>query len=158
MEMADRIESVASLHRYMAHAPSGNVCLRQFLTDICDRQRKAVTNNDLTLRLGFHNEREVASDMALSLGLITLELLSNSIKYAHPASTPLVVDIKVEQTATHLRYQYEDDGVGFPEGFDVAQSGNLGMRYLSILSQKLRASPQWESCDLGVRFSLRVPL
>jgi two-component sensor histidine kinase len=157
MEVADRIESVAALHHLVAQSSSANVCPKRFLKDICERQRAAMANDNLTLNFTFRNEQAMPSAQVMPLALITLELLSNSIKYAHPAATWLKVDIEVEQTPTHLMFDYEDDGVGFPEGFDFATSGDLGLRYINVLSQKLSAVPKWRSDDLGMRFSLRIP-
>ena len=52
------------------------------------------------------------------------------------------------------RYEYEDDGVGFPEDFDISNDGNLGMRFIRSLIKQIYGTPVWISDPLGVRFEL----
>jgi two-component sensor histidine kinase len=94
----------------------------------------------------------------LPLGLITAELFSNSLKYAHPAGLPVKVSITCSRTAAdELSLIYEDDGVGFPEGFDLLHDGHLGMRFIRTLSVQLNGAHKWLSDPLGVRFEITIP-
>ena len=56
-----------------------------------------------------------------------------------------------------LTLVYEDDGVGFPENFDLEHDSNLGMQFIRSLSKQLRSEPNWHSDPLGVRFEITVP-
>jgi two-component sensor histidine kinase len=58
----------------------------------------------------------------LPLALITAELVSNSLKYAHPAGLPTKISLSCRpDDKGDLTIVYEDDGVGFPESL----SGNI---------------------------------
>ncbi len=52
---------------------------------------------------------------------------------------------------------YEDDGVGFPEGFDASEAGHMGMNFIRLLSAGLGAHHEWRSDPLGIRFELVLP-
>jgi two-component sensor histidine kinase len=53
---------------------------------------------------------------------------------------------------------YEDDGVGFPEGFDVTQSGHTGMSFIHLLSKDVGGQYEWRSDPLGIRFEIAFPI
>ncbi len=53
---------------------------------------------------------------------------------------------------------YEDDGVGFPEGFNVSEAGHMGMNFIRLLSAGLGAHHEWRSDPLGIRFEIVLPL
>ena len=95
---------------------------------------------------------------ALPLAFITAELISNSLKYAHPAGLPTKITLScTSDQKGDLTIVYEDDGVGFPENFDVTQSGHTGMRFIQLLSKSLDARHEWLSDPLGVRFEIVLP-
>jgi two-component sensor histidine kinase len=57
-----------------------------------------------------------------------------------------------------LRIAYEDDGVGFPEDFDVTASGHMGMSFIRLLSEGLGGHHEWHSDPLGIRFEITLPI
>lgn len=158
LEIADRIDTVAHLHRLIAHAETGTVSLGDHLQEICTRLASALTAAPPSIAMSCSSDTVVPFKLALPLGLIIAELFSNSLKYAHPAGLPVKISMTCNRTATGgLTIVYEDDGVGFPEGFDLLHDGHLGMRFIRSLSEQVRATPQWLSDPLGIRFEMNVP-
>jgi len=51
---------------------------------------------------------------------------------------------------------YEDDGVGFPENFDMSAPGHMGMRLIRLLSQSVSGACAWHSDPLGVHFEIAI--
>jgi two-component sensor histidine kinase len=157
-EIADRIDTVAKLHRLVAHSNTGAVQLSKYLQEICERLSSALAAPEATsFSVDCPPEQIVPFTMALPLGLITAELFSNSLKYAHPAGTPLKVTLSCCRAEDGMRIVYEDDGVGFPEGFDITHDGHLGMTFIRLLSEQLKGTPEWRSDPLGIRFEMVVP-
>jgi two-component sensor histidine kinase len=157
-EIADRIDTVAKLHRLLACSNNGNVRLDQYLKEICGRLGSALATNPPVYSVDCSPEYVVPFNVAQPLGLITAELFSNSLKYAHPAGLPVKISISCGQTPTdELHFSYEDDGVGFPEAFDVSHDGHLGMRFIRSLSEQLGATHKWLSDPLGVQFEMKFP-
>jgi two-component sensor histidine kinase len=158
LEVADRIDTVAKLHRLLACSKDGNVRLAEYLQEICDRLGGALATNTPEYSVTCPLEHIVPFNVALSLGLITAELFSNSLKYAHPAGLPVRISVSCSRTPTaELLLSYEDDGVGFPESFDVSHDGHLGMRFIRSLCEQLGGSHKWLSDPLGVQFEMRFP-
>jgi two-component sensor histidine kinase len=157
-EIADRIDTVAKLHRLLAYSNTGSVRLDLYLRQICDRLGSAIAVNAPVYTVDCSPENETPFSVALAVGLITAELFSNSLKYAHPAGLPVVISVSCNRTPTgELLYSYEDDGVGFPEAFDLSHDGHLGMRFIRSLSEQLGASQKWLSDALGIQFEIRFP-
>ena len=77
-------------------------------------------------------------DMAIPIGLIMNELVSNSIKHAFPDGRTGGISIECTQPAPDtLQFVYNDDGVGFPGGFDWKNSESLGLRLVNSLVDQL---------------------
>ena len=50
-----------------------------------------------------------------------------------------------------------DDGVGLPEGFDHARDAGVGLKLIRSLVEKIGATVEIESDDLGLRFRIVLP-
>jgi two-component sensor histidine kinase len=159
LEIADRIDTVGKLHRLIAHPNSDAIELRIYLQEICQRLGSALaTTAAPSFSVFCPPNQTVPFNVAMPLGLITAELFSNSLKYAHPAGLPAKISVSckaiAEDRLTALLFEYEDDGVGFPEDFDISNDGNLGMRFIRSLSNQLQGTQNWISDPLGVHFDL----
>lgn len=158
-EIADRIETVAKLHRLVALSDTGTVQLSKYLHEICERLSSALAPEATAFFIVCSPEHILPFTVALPLGLITAELFSNSLKYAHPASTPLKATLSCSRAAeAGLSLIYEDDGVGFPETFDIEHDGGLGMQLIRSLCEQLHGTPKWQSGPLGIRFEIVIPV
>ena len=158
-EIADRIETVGKLHRFLGESTTGTVQLRKYLEEICNRLRGALTAEATSFSFDCPADCQAPGKTALSLGLITAELISNSLKYAHPAGLPIRISLSCScEEAGRLMIAYEDDGVGFPEGFDVNEAGHMGMNFIRLLSTGLQGHHEWHSDSLGIRFEIVLPI
>jgi two-component sensor histidine kinase len=158
LEIADRIDTVAKLHRLIAHPNSDAIELHIYLQEICQRLGSALaTTAAPSVSVSCPLHQTVPFKVAMPLGLITAELFSNSLKYAHPTGLPAKISVACKTFAEDglaLLFEYEDDGVGFPEGFNISNDGNLGMRFIRSLSEQLQGTQNWTSDPLGVHFEL----
>jgi two-component sensor histidine kinase len=159
LEIADRIDTVAKLHRLIAHPNSDAVELHIYLQEICQRLGSALaTTAAPSFSVSCPLDQTVPFNVAMPLGLITAELFSNSLKYAHPTGLPAKISVSCNaipgDAPTAFLFTYEDDGVGFPEGFDISSDGNLGMRFIRSLSEQLQGAQNWTSDPLGIHFEL----
>jgi two-component sensor histidine kinase len=157
MEIADRIETVGKLHVLLARSGSEEVQLASYLREICERLTGALAPEATSFALDCPADCRIPPKIALSLGLITAELVSNSLKYAHPAGLPTRITLSCSRDENGaLRIIYEDDGVGFPEDFDISATGHMGLRLIHMLSKSIPGNHQWQSDALGVRFEMTV--
>jgi two-component sensor histidine kinase len=159
LEIADRIETVGKLHRFLADSTTGTVQLAAYLEEICDRLRGALAPAATSLSFDCPVDCLLPGKRALPLALITAELVSNSLKYAHPAGLPTKISLSCRSDDKgDLTIVYEDDGVGFPEGFDINEAGHMGMNFIRLLGKGLGAEHEWHSDALGIRFVMRLSI
>lgn len=155
LEVADRISTVGSLHLLLARSKTETVRLSAYLEEVCDRLTGALAPDATSLAFDCPQEIVLSSKTALPLALITAELVSNSLKYAHPTGLPAKITLSCTREETGgLKLIYEDDGVGFPENFDISAASHSGMSFIQLLSKSLRANPTWHSDPLGIRFEI----
>src|SRR5262249_46154125 len=85
-------------------------------------------------------------DTAVPLGLIVNELVSNNLKYAYPEGRSGVVELTLRSGPDNqYTLTVRDQGVGLPAGFDVSNTGTLGLHLVNILSAQLGAALSVES-------------
>jgi len=159
LEIADRIETVGKLHRLITRPDSDAVELHIYLQEICQRLGSALaTTAAPSFSVSCPLDQRVPFNVAMPLGLITAELFSNSLKYAHPTGLPAKISVSCKAIAEDglpaLLFEYEDDGVGFPEGFDISNDGSLGMWFIRSLSKQIQGTTKWLSDPLGVHFEV----
>ncbi len=158
LDVAGRIDTVARLHRLLAYATCAGVPMADFLRDVCTAM-KDIAGGDGQFKMAIDCPETLAlvPESALRVGLLTAELFSNSVKYAHPSgiSTSIAVSCRVDHGM--VVFSFEDDGIGFPENFDPASNESLGMKILQSLSRQLHGSCEWEDLGIGLRFTCRFP-
>jgi two-component sensor histidine kinase len=80
-------------------------------------------------------------EAVIPLGLILNELVSNAMKYAFPEGRPGVLRVGFEISGEGMCVlTVSDDGVGLPEGFDLAATESLGMQLITTLTAQIAAS------------------
>jgi two-component sensor histidine kinase len=84
--------------------------------------------------------------LAVPLGLILNEAISNAVKYAFTASQEGTITISIKSASTN-RYTFmvADNGVGLPENFEPDKVNALGMKLMKGLSKDIAATFNIES-------------
>ncbi len=80
-------------------------------------------------------------ETAIPCGLIINELVSNSLKYAFAQSLVGEINIDFHKiNSQDFQLIIQDNGSGFPAGFDVENAETLGLRLVRMLAYQLEAS------------------
>jgi two-component sensor histidine kinase len=159
LDVAARIETVARLHRVLAYAETPAVPIGKFLLDVCAAMKSIAEDDDrLRVTVDCPHELMLPPDMALRLGLLTTELFSNSVKYAHPTGIPTLIRVTCRNENGTVVFAFEDDGIGFPEDFDPKRDDGLGMRILHSVSAQLNGVHEWQDSGTGLRFQCCFPI
>lgn len=110
----------------------------------------------ILLRADFPTRFVLPLSKAIPLGLIIGELVTNSVKYSHPAGVPGVIWIKSSRRNGEIVIEISDDGVGLPEGFDPLASVDTGLAMVRALAAQLGASISFDNHGLGLSSTLRI--
>jgi two-component sensor histidine kinase len=158
-DIATRVEAVARLHRMLSR-PSRQALVEvgDYLQEICASLTTSLSADGRVL-LSYETAASclLPPEQALSLGLLIIELMTNSVKYAHPTGVAGKIHIACRQTAGGgLVVNFSDDGVGLPENLDPMTDGGLGFRLVRSLAEQLGATVGFDHGPLGTRVRLEM--
>ncbi len=74
---------------------------------------------------------------AIPLGLIVNELVSNSMKHAFPNNKQGKIDIKFNLDNGNYSMIVSDNGVGFPQDYNIENSDSLGLKIVNSLTEQI---------------------
>ncbi|MBN1519485.1 MAG: transporter substrate-binding domain-containing protein [Spirochaetales bacterium] len=142
-ESQDRVRAMAHVHEQLYRSVdlssiSAGDYLRDLFTDLCDVYLGGCTEIEWKVDA---DDSQLALEDAVPIGLIANELVTNSLKYAFLDRGHGTVYLRARrQDDGWLAVSVEDDGRGFPDGFEPEQSGGMGYTIVRALAQQLGAS------------------
>ena len=155
-----RVISVAAvqqhLHASVATGSPGAIEVKPYLTTLCEALAVSMIGEGRDISLVVHGEGgSVHRRDAESLGLITTELVINSLKHAFSEdSKDSRIIVSFDVSGTDWRLSVADNGVGKPGGvFAQGQSG-LGTGIITALAKQLDAKLETESGPAGTTVSV----
>ncbi len=111
--------------------------------------------------------RFVSMDMAVPIGLMTNELLTNAIKHGRPGDEPLRVSVAFGSGERGLALTVRDDGNGFPgleegrsvriEEAAILHTGKLGLTLLDLMASQLCGEGSYRRDAGWTEFRLDFP-
>jgi two-component sensor histidine kinase len=158
-EIGTRIEQVAHLHGLMAGQEHGEpVNLSDYLRDICETVVSSLTFlGKAKLHYGSHSECVIAPGRALPVGLVVGELVTNAVKYAHPAGVTGDIMVTCNRFDDVIVVVISGDGIGLPETFDPMRHGGLGLRLVRSLAAQVNAKLVFNDTGIGLSVELHIP-
>lgn len=99
----------------------------------------------------------VPVEIAISVGIITVELITNSIKHAFPGNRAGTITLSLKKKNAGAVIEVKDDGTGIPEGFDISSSDSLGLMLVNTQVQQIDGNFKITS-ENGTRSVLDFPI
>lgn len=96
---------------------------------------------------------QIDINLAIPLGLILNELVSNSMKHAFPDNRDGEINIEFYKDSGKLVLMLEDNGVGFPADLDYKNTDSLGMQLVNSLTDQIKAKMELK-VDNGTKFKI----
>jgi PAS domain S-box-containing protein len=142
LEAAARVRAMALVHERLYQSRTlSSIALDGFLAELCSQLARAASASQRGIELRIESAPlEIGLDLAVPLGLLLNELVSNSLKHGFPDGRHghILVSAMPEAEGM-LRVTVSDDGVGLPPGIDQTSPQTLGLKLVSALSGQLRA-------------------
>ncbi len=152
-----RIQAIAQVHRRLYTSNDvENVDMQEYLGALVDELADTWSSEAQPRALSLAAEPiRLATDRAVSLGVIVTELVTNACKYAYP-NGPGEVRVALTRTAEgEFLLAVEDDGCGMPA--DAAPRGTgLGTKLIRAMAQSLQSIVEYDRTHNGVRATLRA--
>jgi PAS domain S-box-containing protein len=155
-KLAGRIEALQLLHQDLAADRLAKVVdLGHYLSQIASAMMRTYAVEGIRLDLKV-DHAPTSINVAMPIGLLVNELLTNAFKYAFKGRDGGTITIRcLHEDEEHFRIVVADDGVGLPEGVTWPIPGKLGALILQSLCENVDTEFDVESSrGNGVRVTL----
>ncbi len=151
----ERIMSIATVQRQLDPGGIGEeIDVNKYLTALCESLARSMVGGRKPITLEVSpGTGTVSSESAISLGLLTTELVINAIKHAFPDNRKGVVTVTYESQGEAWSLSVADNGVGHVEN-DTESRHGLGTSIVTALAHQLKAGITTESTEHGTKVSL----
>ena len=151
---ARRVIALGTVHNrlHLLDRPA-NMDLKGFLVDLCDDLSSLLLENRRDHAIVVEGTKaEIPSSLAGALGLITNELITNSVKHTNGDIT-----VRLEKRApAAYSLSVLDDGPGLAAGVEAAKSKGFGMKLVLWLVEQIGGELQINSRHGGHRACVTV--
>jgi PAS domain S-box-containing protein len=131
-----RINVIALVYRKLYKAQDlSRINLAEYLTDLANMvfNSHPFTQERIALKLELQSIPAVF-DIAVPVGLVVQELLTNALKHAFPNDRTGELRIRLSRAeANVIELQIADNGIGYPGGFDTKSLSGFGLQLVFLL-------------------------
>jgi PAS domain S-box-containing protein len=138
----NRIRAMAIVHENLYHSENiSHLDLSAYLNRLTNMIAASYLRPDQKIKINVDSSHiAISLDKAVPCGLITNEIVTNSLRHAFPLSKPSgQVSIQCLAENHHVLLKIEDTGIGLPEKIDPATADSFGLRLISLLAKQLNA-------------------
>jgi two-component sensor histidine kinase len=125
---------------------------KQYLTLLCEDLSRLLCEETGDCAIAVEGASgEIPTAMAIPLGFVVNELITNSVKYARGNIT-----VRFETSSAGHTLSVGDEGPGLPAGFEPAHGKGLGMKIVLSQVKQIRGALDIQAGDngLGTRFTV----
>lgn len=135
-ETQNRIRSIALVHEKLYQS---NDLSRIILGDyIQDMTRTLLMSYGMSEKISIEFDADTIStsiDTAIPCGLITNEIITNSMKYAFPDRNKGAITVAVKSAGEKVELRITDNGIGLPNDVDFSSVRSLGLKLVRQLTE-----------------------
>ena len=149
-----RIETVALVHEILYQFDDyDNVDCQTYMQRLGSM---VLSMHDKRVQLQI-NESDISLpyDVVIKFGIITNELLTNSIKHGFDEAGEVYIDI--EKTGNKITYFYKDNGRGVKDIDMMLGNGSLGLKLVRLVSRQLDADLRINN-DRGLQYNMEFTI
>jgi len=157
-QISRRIHSMALIHETLYKTNEfEKIQYDDYLRSLISYIRESYQSENIRFELNAEKNM-LPLDVGTSLGMIVMELVSNSMKHAFPDDTMQgVIDIEfLKADKGQFRLIISDNGIGMPNGLDFRKTTTLGLQLvLSLVDQidgKISQSEKRVGCSFVIEF------
>ncbi|MEO6979718.1 MAG: sensor histidine kinase, partial [Mucilaginibacter sp.] len=134
-----RMHSIALIHQKLYQSESfAMVGMGDYIDEMIGYLQESF---DLGTRIRFEkdiDEIELEINIAVPLGLVLNEAITNAIKYAFPTHEKGCISVSLKKAGDNCySLQIADDGRGLPDDFDIKRTNSMGFNLMRGLSKQL---------------------
>lgn len=151
-----RVYAMARLHRRLVSPGLGRMRVRDYLREVLDTAGSSLPPHkslDLNLNIA---DIELDWHQVLPVGMIALELVTNSVKHGYPEGGKAEVSVSLANFGERHVLAVCDNGKGLPQDLDVRRPKSFGLSLVTSLTNQLKGDLKVEHGQ-GASFSIAFP-
>ncbi len=163
LESQNRVKSMALIHeklylsKNLSHLNFSQY-IHELITSILNSYKFNSNMIDVVINI---DEINLNVDTAINLGLIINEIVSNTFKHAFPegkgyGNQKSKIFIYLKAGKKYYTIILKDNGIGFPESFDINNSETLGLQLVTSLIEQQKGELRYFN-DNGANFEITFP-
>jgi two-component sensor histidine kinase len=157
MEGQMRVEAMSLIHQRLYKTDDiTTLNIKTYLTDLAESLMSAYGyhRDNFDLQITVENP-EIDVDLAMPIGLIVNELVTNSFKYAYQntKNPSLKIDLKNDKEIT---LKVQDNGIGIDEMTMNKKTDSFGKQLIKALAKQTKGQYKFENKN-GTYFELHIP-
>jgi two-component sensor histidine kinase len=144
-----RLDMMSRVHRRLYDPSNADLPLPAHLRSLCEDVLEASCAQNVTCHVDVP-DIDIDLEKTLNLSLVVIEAVTNSLKHAFTDGRD--GEIRITMTSyglSHYMLVVQDNGKGFPEGFDPAQSDRLGFKILTGFARSLNGDIEFANQNGG---------
>lgn len=154
----DRVVAMGTVYRYLYQAnASDHIDFASFLKLICEESQNAYAGAHKPTISVDVQPLQLSSSHAISLAMLTHELITNALKHAYPEGEPGPIHVTLQRVKDGIELRVSDEGRGLPEDFQIGQSESLGMKVIASTATQLGGKLEVNRLERGTEFLIRLP-
>ena len=154
-----RIRAIGQVHRRLySGSDVASVDMQEYLRALVGELEETWSTDATPRALSLHADPiRLATDRAVSLGVIVTELVTNACKYAYPDRPGEVRVALTRAGEDEFTLAVEDDGCGIIPGAGPRGTG-LGGKLIRAMAQSLQSAVEYDTAHRGCRATLTAPI
>jgi two-component sensor histidine kinase len=147
-ENRNRVHAIALIHEKLYQVQSsGGIRIAGYLHDLTNNLFIAHGKGASQIHLALKVEEHLVLGMnsAILCGMLVHELVANALQHGFPEGRSGQISVELEEWRNRrFCLTVADDGVGFPESFDLDSSNSMGMMLVRLFARQLEAHLELE--------------
>ncbi len=151
-----RVQAMSLIHQRLYKTDDvSTVNIKDYFTELAESLMQAYGHNPDDFELTIEVENPALDvDLAIPLGLIVNELITNSFKYAYEGISEPSLSIYLKNDR-QLTLKVHDNGIGIDENLISQKSNSFGQKLIKGLSKQLKGTYKFEN-NQGTYFELNI--
>ncbi|WP_394972889.1 histidine kinase dimerization/phosphoacceptor domain -containing protein [uncultured Croceitalea sp.] len=144
-ESQTKIKSMAIIHQNLYKSNTfAKVKVNTYFEELMEQVKNTFDSTDRVIHFETEVEnKEINISLAVPLGLIINELVTNSYKYAfknNVATNKIMIQFEGTDKPNIYKLKIQDNGIGLPEDFDIDKLKSFGMQLVKGLVDQLHGT------------------
>lgn len=154
----NRVVALGTVYRHLYNNDAiDNIEVGELLKFI-GRESASAYEGPVELDIGVDVEPLLLSGTnAISLAMLTHELIMNAIKHAYTEGETGAVTVSLKREGEGFVYRFADRGRGLPQNFTIEKSNSLGMIMITATARQLGGKLTINDLAPGTEFVLELP-